>query len=251
VAADRFIAESKPLKEALRSANLLRSLSFNTLITGENGTGRHTLARFMKPDAPLLHGDDPALHRKLDGLPVAIVDRLEALRSPRDFQEKIDQDKIQMIGIAGTEGVAESVADLFGVRIALPPLSERHEDVPPLAARFLREFMEMFDIDGDIALNPERFDLSNNAFSLRRSVCLQLMSQQIEAPQLMGLIEDYLDRRMRVAQENIYRSELGLYEIPLIRAGTRHFKSQLKMAQAFGLNRNTLRKKINEWKDHL
>jgi len=29
------------------------------------------------------------------------------------------------------------------------------------------------------------------------------------------------------------------------------FKSQLKMSQAFGLNRNTLRKKINEWKDYI
>jgi DNA-binding protein Fis len=39
---------------------------------------------------------------------------------------------------------------------------------------------------------------------------------------------------------------LHLYEVPLIRAGIKKFKSQLQLSDKLGLNRNTLRKKITE-----
>ncbi|HIP51799.1 MAG TPA: Fis family transcriptional regulator, partial [Campylobacterales bacterium] len=46
---------------------------------------------------------------------------------------------------------------------------------------------------------------------------------------------------------NAYREHLGLYEKPLIEAGLKKYKSQLKLAGVLGLNRNTLRKKIQEY----
>jgi DNA-binding protein Fis len=41
-----------------------------------------------------------------------------------------------------------------------------------------------------------------------------------------------------------------LYEVPLIRAGIKRFKSQLQLADKLGLNRNTLRKKIADHSDY-
>jgi len=93
-------------------------------------------------------------------------------------------------------------------------------------------------------------DLSANAFSLRRSIFLQYFAARMDRDELMLLNEAYLLTRMRDG-DDIYRRELFLYEVPLIRAGTKIFKSQLKMSSAFGLNRNTLRKKITEWKEYL
>ncbi len=46
---------------------------------------------------------------------------------------------------------------------------------------------------------------------------------------------------------NIYKRELELFEKALIVAGLEKYGSQLKLAQALGINRNTLRKKINEY----
>jgi DNA-binding protein Fis len=43
-----------------------------------------------------------------------------------------------------------------------------------------------------------------------------------------------------------YREHLGLYEIPLIKAGLKKFGSQLQLSRVLGINRNTLRKKIHE-----
>ncbi|MDR1615032.1 MAG: hypothetical protein LBS26_05645, partial [Campylobacteraceae bacterium] len=43
-----------------------------------------------------------------------------------------------------------------------------------------------------------------------------------------------------------YRRLLYIFDIPLLRAGFKKFRSQLAISKNFGLNRNTLRKKISE-----
>jgi DNA-binding protein Fis len=55
----------------------------------------------------------------------------------------------------------------------------------------------------------------------------------------------------RLGSNNDYRKFLYLYEVPLIKAGLFRFKSQSQLADKLGLNRNTLRKKITENKNHL
>ncbi len=60
----------------------------------------------------------------------------------------------------------------------------------------------------------------------------------------MELLEKYLYDKL--GSNNDYRKFLHLYEVPLIRSGLKKFRSQLKLASVLGLNRNTLRKKIQE-----
>jgi DNA-binding protein Fis len=60
----------------------------------------------------------------------------------------------------------------------------------------------------------------------------------------MQIIEAFLDDKL--GSNNDYRDFLHLYEVPLIRAGMKRFKSQLQLSERLGLNRNTLRKKIAE-----
>ena len=50
----------------------------------------------------------------------------------------------------------------------------------------------------------------------------------------------------KIGSNNDYRNFLHLYEVPLIQAGIKRFKSQLQLSERLGLNRNTLRKKIAE-----
>ncbi|MDD2400573.1 MAG: helix-turn-helix domain-containing protein, partial [Sulfurovum sp.] len=47
---------------------------------------------------------------------------------------------------------------------------------------------------------------------------------------------------------NAYKEYLALYEKPLIKAGLQKFGSQLQLSQVLGINRNTLRKKIYEYR---
>jgi len=253
VEAINFIAESKPLKEALKSANLLKSLQFNTLISGEEGTGRHTLAAYMMPDAPVVHADDPQLYTQIENHPQIVIDRLSAIDSLSRLSQSVQKHGTKVIAIADDRFAQGGNESFFSVRILLPPLRERVEDVPPLARKFMLEAMEMFGEreTGEVSEPDLRtLDLSRNAFSLRRSVFLHYFAARMGEEELLLLNEAYLSSKME-EEEDIYRRELFLYEVPLIRAGTRRFKSQLKMSHAFGLNRNTLRKKITEWKEYL
>ena len=65
----------------------------------------------------------------------------------------------------------------------------------------------------------------------------------------MEIIEKYLLNK--IGSNSDYRNFLYLYEVPLIKAGLTKFKSQLKLSDKLGLNRNTLRKKIAENKAYL
>jgi DNA-binding protein Fis len=61
---------------------------------------------------------------------------------------------------------------------------------------------------------------------------------------ISAMLYDYLYTHFE-GNDN-YRKHLGLYEKPLIKAGLKKYGSQLQLAAALGINRNTLRKKIQE-----
>ncbi len=248
-----FIAESKSLKEALKSANLLKSLQFNTLISGEPGTGRHTLAAYMMPEAPVIHGDDPNLYKQIENHEQIIIDRLDRVDSLSRISQTIQKRGTKVVAIVEDISAVGAIESVFSVKIVLPPLAERREDIPLLAKKFADEVRTMFGEESSSdPFEPDirSLDLSRNAFSLRRSVFLQYFAERMGEEELLLLNEAYLASRMNDG-EDIYRRELFLYEVPLIRAGIKAYKSQLKMSHAFGLNRNTLRKKITEWKEYL
>ena len=253
VAAINFIAASKPLKEALKSANLLKSLKFNTLISGEIGTGRHTLARVIMPDAPIIKGKDPELYAYIENSSQLIVDGIENIELISKFFQAVQKYETHIVAISTDENIDAECRSFFSVSILLPPLHERPEDIKPLSEKFLQEAYQLFgyNLPEKFDIDIEHLDISKNAFSLRKSVYLQSLALQLGFNDILNLNEIYLLNKMQKEKEGIYKKELLLYEVPLIKAGIKKFKSQLKMSQAFGLNRNTLRKKINEWKDYL
>jgi len=253
VVAINFIAASKPLKEALKSANLLKSLKFNTLISGEIGTGRHTLARVIMPDAPIVKGEDSELYAYVENSSQLIIDGIENVELISKFFQAVQKYGTHVVAISSGNNISAECQSFFSVSILLPPLHERPEDVKPLSKKFLQEACQLFgsSLPEKFDLDMEHLDISKNAFSLRQSVYLQCLALRVGFNDILNLNEIYLLSKMETEKENIYKNELLLFEVPLIRAGMKKFKSQLKMSQAFGLNRNTLRKKINEWKEYL
>lgn len=251
VDAINFIAEDKSSKEALKSAYLLKSLDINALIEGEIGVGKTTLARYILPDAAVIDAreiDDVSI---LDDFRDRVIityfsesKRLEAL------VEKLEKTSLRVI--ATTRQISQMTAadHLFSAKISLHPLSERPGDVAQLAQNFWQEAAAVFHAPLEtLEVIPTTLDLTQNAHSLRRSIYFLFLMENMNDRQLMQVMEGYLYKQ--IGSQDDYRKFLYLYEAPLIRASIGKFKSQLQVSKTMGLNRNTLRKKINEMKDYL
>jgi len=241
-----FLAKSRASLEALKSANLLRSLNINALITGERGVGKLTLAKYIL-DAPVLNGEED-VENIIDGLyhnDKAIIKNFDKIAHIDILENTIKKRKVRIIATTSKD-IYDKICDkFFSLKINLPPLRERKEDVYLLGKKFLKEVEDILFIKSSVDLAKCKADLSENCYSLRRSIYKEAIIDLLGEKEIMEILQRLLESK--IGTKNDYRNNLYLYEIPLIKAGKKRFGSQLKMAKEFGINRNTLRKKINEY----
>ncbi len=244
-----FLTASSASVEAFKTANLLKGLGVNAIILGERGTGKLTLARYILPHAPIIDaGHFDELLDTLESHSDVIIHRLDNVANLKRLIETIQKTRTRVIATGGGRYTQDQLDEIFTIRLALPPLSERQEDVAVLVEAFIKEARdtlgksEPFDLEGFLP------DLSENAISLRRQVYLHYLFDSINENDLMEIMEHYLEGKL--GSNNDYRAFLHLFEVPLIRAGIKRFKSQLQLAERLGLNRNTLRKKIADHSEY-
>ena len=137
------------------------------------------------------------------------------------------------------------MSELFSITLEIPPLEERKEDIKPLAKKFSKEAGAILGIDTE----PSRLiiNTSKNAHSLRKSIYFSYLFESIGENEIMMLLENYVLDNME--GENSYRDFLYLFEAPLLKASQKKYKSQVQMAKHLGLNRITLRKKLDNYKE--
>lgn len=246
-----YIARSRASIEALKSANLLKSLNLNALILGEHGVGKKTLAKFILPKAPIIDGED--LQELLTHIGVSdniIITNFEEITNYQKLSATVQESKTRIIATSSKQ-ISEKISDeIFSLKITIDPLREREEDIEPLVKKFFQEVLMAFGESNnatDISLNDFNADVSNNCYSLRKSVYLKYLMDSFEEENIMMIMEKFLTKK--IGGKNDYRDQLYLYDVPLIRSGFKKFNSQLAISEKFGLNRNTLRKKINDYKD--
>ena len=250
VDATSFIANSKASKEALKSANILKSLNINALIEGESGVGKLTLAKSILPNSLIFDSNNINDLDLVEPNSNIIVKHINKIGNIYKFEELIGEKQIRIIATS-SEILRDEIADkLFGVRIYIPPLNKRDEDIKPLAKKFLEEAKIVFgDMGKEVDFDNLEFDLSKNSYSLKRSIFLAFLFDTIKEKEIIKIVEHYLEDKIGSGDD--YRKFLHLYEIPLIKTALNKFKSQLKVSEKLGINRNTLRKKINSYKDSL
>ncbi|MGD9969330.1 MAG: helix-turn-helix domain-containing protein [Sulfuricurvum sp.] len=244
-----FLTASNASVEAFKTANLLKGLNVNAVIFGEKGTGKLTLARYILPHAPVIdatHFDE--LLDAIESNREIIIHKLDNVANLRRLIDALQKTRTRVVATAGFRYSQEQLDEIFTIRLALPPLVERHEDVELLIDAFVKEAKQTLGKSEPFDLNGFVPDLSENALSLRRQVYLHYLLDNIGENDLMGIMEHYLLDKL--GSNNDYRAFLHLYEVPLIRAGIKRFKSQLQLAERLGLNRNTLRKKIADHSEY-
>ncbi len=240
-----FVTSSHASVEALKTANLLKSLSVNALISGERGVGKKKLAQYILPSAPLYSAEDfDELITEIQSSSEIIITHVENSPNLQRIANELEKSNIRVVATCSSHYHADILDELFDITIELPALNEREEDIAVLIAHFKKEAERIFGVQETFEFDSTYVDLSENASSLRRQLFLHYLLADVDENDLMELLEKYLYDKL--GSNNDYRKFLHLYEVPLIRSGLKKFRSQLKLASVLGLNRNTLRKKIQE-----
>jgi len=237
--------------EALKSANLLKSVTINALILGESGVGKQTLAKHILT-APLVDATSfNELLALIETNHSLIVKNFHKITNYKKLKIALDVHKTRIIATSNFPISEPLVDEFFSLKVTIPPLREREEDILPLMEKFALEAQVMFDGEfGGIPLIEDIVpDLSKNCYSLRRSVYNAYLMNSFGEEEILSMMERFLSNK--IGGRNDYRDLLYLFDVPMIKSGYAKFGSQLAISEKFGLNRNTLRKKINDYKDRL
>jgi transcriptional regulator with PAS, ATPase and Fis domain len=241
-----FIAKSKASKEILKIATLSSTLPVNCIILGDKAVGKNYLAKIVAPNAKSYQALDlqKALKSKtldLNTINEIIILDIHKIGSVNQIMELFEEKHIKVVATATEQ--KESYKDFFQAQIEVPPLSQRKEDVEFLKQEYIKEAKRTFLIDDDINENIE-LDLSNNAISLKKSIFRSILFDSLTKNDIINILEKFLLKEFE--EQSTYKELLSIFEIPLLRAGKKKYKSQLQMAKHFDINRNTLRKKMIE-----
>ncbi len=238
----KFIAKSTQLQKLVKSLQLTKQFFVSSLIIGEAYSGKKTIAQYILPEAPVVNGED--LSAVLDALSQNDELIIYNFAKISNFS-LLNFDNKRIIATALYQPKDKAVDELFGYIYNLPPLRERSEDVAALAEVFIQNAKDVLGIDEAASVGIKEFDLSQNSKSLERSIYKSLVLKEIDERDIEKMMYRYFLENLE--GNNDYKKFLYLYEKPLIQAGLHKYKSQLKLAGILGINRNTLRKKANEY----
>ncbi len=242
---DKFIALSEKSQECLKSAMLSASLPVNVILIGPKAVGKNHLAKLIAPKANSFEA------KEFEELLFKDSFELESLREIIIFDiHKIVSLKniLQNINIKGLKIIAtsleykESYRDIFQVKIEVPSLQDRKEDVEFLKKEYIKKAKRLFLIEDEI--KEPKLDLSNNAISLKKSIFSSILFDSLSQSAIEELLENFFLRELD--ERSSYKELLPIFEKPLLKATKSKFHSQLQMAKKLDINRNTLRKKLHE-----
>ena len=230
----RFIAKSPQTIKALNVLRVSANLPVNILIVGERGTGKETLVNEILPH--ISRYSVKTLPQRIEEKEIFIRD-FENVANVKEFMKRMQGVRI----IAAATKLQEAYEEFFPVKVTIPPLKERPEDLKELKRLYIKKVQEEFEIEGiEEDFSP---DLRINAISLKKSIYERALFASMDEEKIMQLLERYLDSRL----EEGYKGLLYLFEVPLLRAAKRRYKSVLAMSKALGLNRATLTTKLQKY----
>jgi DNA-binding protein Fis len=236
----QFLSNSPQIDNIIKGFTLTKSLFVSSLLVGEESTGKKTLIQTLFPNSVYINGNNKEeLLAALDGYDELIIYNFDKLRDV----ESLNFENRRIIAIANHIENSSKIEKKFAFIYQMPTLEER-EDRTLLIEHFQKEIQQNLMIEESVSLDHDKLDISQNIKSLKASIYKQLVNRTLNSDEIEAILYDYLYEQ--IEGNNAYREQLYLFEKPLILAGLKKYKSQLKLASILGLNRNTLRKKIQE-----
>ena len=247
-----YIAKDGISKEILNSAKLLQAVEVNALILGESGVGKKSLAKYILPSSDVYEAKDLQKDIIVDVVVLQnraiIIDKINEITNIDVFLKWIEDNSIRIIAISNTENLNQKLKDVFSINLEIPPLSKREDDTKALVSKFSHEASSILDMPL-ISQSKLIVNISNNTHSLRKSIYFSYLFETIGEHEILMFLEKYISENLK--GENSYKDLSYIFEVPLLKASTKKYKSQVQVAKHLGLNRITLRKKLEIYKDLL
>ncbi len=240
----KFITNSETSKKILNIAHISLGMPVNIIIIGDIGVGKTLLAQQILPDISIFDA------KNLENLIIQnninieqynelIVTNIELVLNKKEFMKKLDGIKI----VATSTNILSGIEEQFAVKIDIPSLKDRPEDLEELKNVYLNEAEKIYDSKLDI--KEIDIDLSKNGISLKKSIYKSVLLKSLNDQDMKNTFEYFIEKKLD--EEKDYKSLLEFFEIPLLNAAKIKFKSQLKMATKLNINRITLRKKLEQY----
>lgn len=239
---EQFLSNDEQINNIIKNINITRTLFLSSIIIGEPHIGKKQLAISLFPSATIVDASIENINEAIKELEEVIIINFEKVKNI----DKLNFNNKRVIAIATYIGNKKLIDDKFAFIYQMPSLKERKNDIKYLADYFLAEAKQNLMIESDIALNYDTLDISQNIKSLKKSVYRTLLYRSSSEEDIEKIIYNFMYRQYNEDDSDIYKRFLPLYERPLIEAGLKKYGSQLKLSAILGINRNTLRKKINE-----
>ena len=241
---NKFLALSPSTIKILKIAKMSIDLPVNIIILGQIGVGKKLLAQELLPNTQAFDARDleklvQVNKINLEEYNSIILYDINKVLNKIEFLEKLKSIKIIATGFLQEQ----DYINLFAVKLEIPPLEQREEDLEYLINLYTNEAKKIYPsivIPKDI-----KIDISGNAITLKQSIYKSVLLISMKKQEVMDTLYDFFIRELNDGKN--YKHFLELFEIPLLKASKKVFKSQLQMANKLKINRITLRKKLNKY----
>jgi DNA-binding NtrC family response regulator len=247
----KFIAESISSKNALSSATLAKSLPVNVLIIGENGSGKEPLAKIIVDNIEPLDIKDFEESIESFKNQTLFIKNFSKANNIKQLLEISQKNGLRLIATSSENIDYKAVDEAFPVKIELEPLKNRVEDAKVLAKNIFNEAKSNLTIEneGNLEFKKLNIDYDKDLYQLKRDIYLSILFDSIGENELLSFLEKYIEKELKNGKE--YRDLIHLYEIPILKSSKKLYKSQLQMATKLNINRITLRKKLEIYKEKI
>jgi len=234
-------SSSLTVQRIIKGLTLSKSLFVSSIIWGEPHTGKRTLVRSIYPKLEFIDGKKiENLKDILESSQEICIYNFEAIQNI----QSLNFENRQIVAIANYSSLPSTIENNFAFIYHMPPLKNKLNDVQYFIKNFIKELQDELMIKDKIEIDIKHLDLSQNFKSLKISLHREFIKRTLSKQDIEEILFEYFYDK--IEGKNSYREHISLYEKPLIEAGLKKFKSQLKLSEVLGLNRNTLRKKIHE-----
>ncbi|BAF69604.1 Fis family transcriptional regulator [Nitratiruptor sp. SB155-2] len=234
----RFIARSPVSKKLLNTLRISSRLPVNILVVGEEGSGKMTLVKEVFPDLAFYSVEDVKNWKDLPQK-FGIADLHNAIDIQRIMEEFEEHTIIALSEVSKSE-----YEEFFPVILHLPPLSERPEEFDELFSLYAKQVQKELGLE---SFEPKNIPRHYNAIELKQRMFKEAILQTLSEEEMLLFIERFLEKKLPMD----YKDMLYIFEIPLLKAAKRKYKSALAISKALGLNRATLTKKLKKYENRL